>query len=354
MAFSPFEHPFLSGLLGDEEVSVHLSAEADIQAMLRFEAALARAQAGVGLIPADAADQIAAACKVFEPDIARLKTAVATDSVVIPELVRQLRHAVGADAGTHVHLGATSQDVIDTSLMLRMKTVHAIFADRMSEILALLDGLDQRYGSNSLTGFTRMQAAIPIRVHDRLESWRCPLTRQRASLTATEFPVQLGGAAGTLDKLGSHGAAVRAALADDLGLADAPQWHSQRDGIAEIGHRLSSITGVLGKMGQDLALMAQSGREITMSGGGKSSAMAHKQNPVASETLVALARFNAVQISGLHQALVHEQERSGAAWTLEWLILPQMVIATGSSLRLAKEALTRIERIGTTDPGASA
>lgn len=353
MAFSPFEHPFLSGLLGDEEIARHLSADADIKAMLRFEATLARAQAGLGLIPAHAGERIAAACGTFEPDMARFKSAVGTDSVVIPELVKQLRQAVGGDAANHVHFGATSQDAIDTSLMLRMKAIHVIFVDRIRRILALLDGLDQRFGSHPLMGFTRMQAAIMIRVSDRVESWRGSLARQLTALNNLEFPVQLGGAAGSLDKLGSHGTAVRAALAEELGLADTRQWQSQRDGIADIGHHLSLVTGALGKIGQDLALMAQSGREISMSGGGKSSAMAHKQNPVEAETLVALARFNAVQLSGLHQAMVHEQERSGAAWTLEWLILPQMVMATATSLRLAAETLTQIERMGAPKPGAS-
>ncbi|MBW9089440.1 3-carboxy-cis,cis-muconate cycloisomerase [Rhizobium wenxiniae] len=353
MAFSPFEHPFLSGLLGDEEIAIQLSADADIEAMLSFEASLARVEARLGLIPADAAEQIAAACGTFEPDMVRLKAAVGTDSVVIPELVKQLRHAVGGDAANHVHFGATSQDVIDTSLMLRMKTINVIFTERIKQILALLNGLDQRFGSNPLMGFTRMQAAIPISVSDRLESWRSPLARQLTALNGLEFPVQLGGAAGSLDKLGSHGAAVRAALAEELGLAGMRQWQSQRDGIADNGHHLSLVTGALGKIGQDLALMAQSGREISMRGGGKSSAMAHKLNPVGAETLVMLARFNAVQLSGLHQAMVHEQERSGAAWTLEWLILPQMVMATAASLRLAAETLAQIERMGAPKPGAS-
>jgi 3-carboxy-cis,cis-muconate cycloisomerase len=347
MAFSPFEHPFLSGLLGDEEIARHLSADADIKAMLCFETALARAQAGLGLIPTGAAEQIAAACNTFKPDFARLRAAVGSDSVVIPELVKQLRHAVGGDAASHIHFGATSQDAIDTSLMLRMKAIHAIFIDRIRQILALLDGLDHRFGSNRLMGYTRMQAAIPIHVSDRLESWRGPLSRQLTTLTGLEFPAQLGGAAGSLDKLGSDGAAVRAALAEELGLADTRQWQSQRDRIADIGHHLSLVTGALGKIGQDFALMAQSGSEISMSGGGKSSAMAHKQNPVGAETLVALARFNAVQLSGLHQAMVHEQERSGAAWTLEWLILPQMVMASAASLRLTGETLAHIERMGT-------
>jgi 3-carboxy-cis,cis-muconate cycloisomerase len=109
----------------------------------------------------------------------------------------------------------------------------------------------------------------------------------------------------------------------------------------------SLISGSLGKFGQDVALLAQAGGEIEMSGGGTSSAMAHKQNPVAAETLVALARFNATQLSAIHHSLVHEQERSGAAWTLEWLVLPQMTMATAAALRLAGELAANIRRLGT-------
>ncbi len=112
---------------------------ADIETMLTFEASLARVEARLGLIPADAAEQIAAACGTFEPDMVRLNLAVGADSVVIPELVKQLRQAVGGDAANHVHFGATSQDAIDTSLMLRMKTIHVILTERIKQIIALLD-----------------------------------------------------------------------------------------------------------------------------------------------------------------------------------------------------------------------
>lgn len=198
-------------------------------------------------------------------------------------------------------------------------------------------------------GRTRMQPAISITVRDRMASWRAPLARSRATLAALSprlLVVQFGGAAGTLDRLGAKGAAVRKSLADRLQLQDAPQWQSQRDRLAELAGWLSSVTGSLGKLGQDVALMASNGGEIALSGGGGSSAMPHKQNPVAAEMLVTLARFNAVQVSGMHQALVHENERSGSAWTLEWLILPQMLIAAGAATRTAEKLLGSIERIG--------
>jgi 3-carboxy-cis,cis-muconate cycloisomerase len=126
--------------------------------------------------------------------------------------------------------------------------------------------------------------------------------------------------------------------------------HAARDHIARLGGWLSEVTGALGKIGQDVALMAQNEiAEIALSGGGGSSAMAHKQNPVLAELLVSLARFNAVQVSGLHQALVHEQERSGAAWTLEWMVLPQMLNATGTALLHANALLGGVERMGSPD-----
>ncbi len=195
-------------------------------------------------------------------------------------------------------------------------------------------------------GHTRMQAAIAITAADRLAAWRAPLTTYRDRLTEQNFPVQFGGAAGTLDKLGPQAAAVRASLAQELGLTDVAQWQSTRLVIADLAGLFASISGSLGKIGQDIALLAQAGDEIEMAGGGTSSAMAHKQNPVAAEVLVSLARFNATALSGIHQSLVHEQERSGAAWTLEWLLLPQMAMATAASLRLAGELAGNIKRLG--------
>ncbi|EJT06658.1 3-carboxy-cis,cis-muconate cycloisomerase [Rhizobium sp. CCGE 510] len=346
MTASPFDHPFLSGLLGDDEIAPYFSAEADIRAMLSFEAALARAEASHGLIPDEAARLIAEICAGFSPDLPSLRAATARDGVVVPDFIKQLRIAVGEEAAKSLHIGATSQDVIDTSLMIRLKAVVFLFAGRLSTIAAGLDGLDRQFGRNRLMGHTRMQAAIPISVSDRLQAWRAPLETYRDRLTEQNFPVQFGGAAGTLDKLGPQGLAIRASLAQELGLTDAPQWQSQRLPIADIAGLFASISGSLGKIGHDIALLAQAGQEIEISGGGTSSAMAHKQNPVSAETLVALARFNATALSGIHQSLVHEQERSGAAWTLEWLLLPQMAMATAASLRLAGELVGNIRRLG--------
>ncbi|MDI6025004.1 3-carboxy-cis,cis-muconate cycloisomerase [Corticibacterium sp. UT-5YL-CI-8] len=349
MSISAFEHPFLSGLAGDSEVAVLLGAQAEIDAMLAFETALAEVEAEHGVIPDAAALAIAATLTGFTADFDALKAGTARDGVVIPEFVKQMRSAVVAPHAEHVHFGATSQDVIDTALILRLKRVVALLDQRLASLEAGFESLSDRFGQSALMGHTRMQAAIPITVADRVESWRAPIARSRERLSHSAkhlLVVQFGGAAGTLEKLGTKGPAVRASLAARLGLDDAPQWQSQRDRIADFANLLALITGSLGKFGQDVALLAQMGGEIRLTGGGGSSAMPHKQNPVPAELLVTLARYNAVQLSGMHQAMVHEQERSGAAWTLEWLILPQMVMATGAATLAGLDLIESIASLG--------
>ena len=196
-----------------------------------------------------------------------------------------------------------------------------------------------------------MQDAIAITARNRLADWRLPLERARARLkdfSPRLLVVQYGGAAGSLDKLGDKGPAVVAALASDLGLgAPAKSWHNQRDTIAEYAGWLAQVSGSLGKIGQDVALMAQNPvGEIALSGGGGSSAMPHKSNPVAAEVLVSLARHNAALSASILGAMVHENERSGAAWTLEWMTLPQMMMTTGASTLQAARLLASIERMG--------
>jgi 3-carboxy-cis,cis-muconate cycloisomerase len=349
MTVSPFDHPLLAALVGDGEVAARFSLAAEIDAMLDFERALAGAEAELGVIPAAAGAVIAAALDCFAPDTSALRTATARDGVIVPELVRQIRTAVGPPHAGHVHFGATSQDVIDTALVLRLKPVLADFEERLSHLIEGFARLENRFGARPLTAVTRMQPAIPISVAGRVETWRRPLERHLQRLREQRprlLAVQFGGAAGTLDVLREKGPAVRAALAARLGLADAPQWHSQRDAVADFASWLSLVAASLGKFGQDIALMVLDGSAIGLAAGGSSSAMPHKKNPVKAEVLETLGRFNAVQLGAMHQAAIHPLERSGAAWTLEWLALPQMVVATGAALRLAGELIGDIETLG--------
>ncbi|MGN6464125.1 MAG: 3-carboxy-cis,cis-muconate cycloisomerase [Rhizobiaceae bacterium] len=340
MTVSVFDHPFLSGLLGDAEVGSFFSVEAELDTMLAFEEALALAEAEAGAIPEAAGKAIAGAVTGFRPDIDRLREATARDGVVVPELVRQLRAVIGKPHAEYVHFGATSQDVIDTGFALRMDRVLDILHGRIDALVDLLRELEKRDGAIRVMAHTRMQAAIEVPASRKISSWREPLLRRRAQLPTMRKEIAvltLGGAAGTLDKLGPTGERVIAGMAARLGLGVATRArHSERDRQAELADWLSLVAGGLGKMGQDIALAAQSEvGEVKLQGGGGSSAMPHKANPVGAEMLVTLARFNATLVSGMHQALVHENERSGAAWTLEWMLLPQMALATGAALRTA-------------------
>lgn len=347
MSYLVIPDSFLDPLLGDAELAGFFTAHADIEAMLDFEAALARSEAAAGVIPTEAAAAIAKCIECFTPNLPQIERGIIRDGLAVPTLIAQLRCVLDPDAARFLHFGATSQDLIDTSLMMRLKKVAEILVSRLGELDRSLADLHEKHGNKPLMARTRMQAALPITLGDRIENWRAPvaeLQSRLAGLLKTGLPVQFGGAAGTLDKLGDKGPAVRQDLAERLGLSDPRRcWHTDRTVIVDWGTALSLITGSLGKLGQDIALMIQNGiDEVAITGGGTSSAMPHKANPVNAEILVSLARFNATLLPGLHQSLVHEQERSGAAWTLEWLIFPQMCLTAGASARIAGTLLSQI------------
>ncbi|MGI9505013.1 MAG: 3-carboxy-cis,cis-muconate cycloisomerase, partial [Geminicoccaceae bacterium] len=264
-------------------------------------------------------------------------TGVARDGLIVPTLVKELRKSLDEAHRPHLHFGATSQDVIDTGLVLRLKAAGALLRDDIGNVIKRLDQLSLERGRQPLMGRTRMQRALEVRVADRIGIWRRPLEHHLEALDRLEshlLAVQFGGPVGTLETLGDKGSEVRARLAERLALVDPGCcWHTDRSRIADIANWLSKVSGTLGKIGQDVVLMAQNEvGEVEISGGGLSSAMPHKKNPVRAEMLVSLARYNAVQLGGIHQAVVHENERSGSAWTLEWLTLPMMVAATGAAL----------------------
>jgi 3-carboxy-cis,cis-muconate cycloisomerase len=275
------------------------------------------------------------------------------DGLPVPALVAALKQGLPDAAARAIHTGATSQDVIDTASVLTCLAVVDLFKTRLSRLLVEIDTLLARSGDQPLMARTRMQAALPANVALRVEAWRRPLKDHldRAQVVCAELSViQVGGPIGLRIAPYEHVTACAQSVADTLDLKLGPVWHSDRSTIVAFGHWMTLVAGSLGKIGQDVALMAQQGLdEITISGGGGSSAMAHKQNPVAAEAMVTLARFVAGQQGILSQAMIHEQERSGAAWALEWLTVPAMAEATGAALKHAEKLIASIERIGTLD-----
>lgn len=330
-------------LIHDEEISALFDTQAEISAMLEVEAALARAEAKAGLISQQAGNHIAAKCATFKPDIKAIEAGMARDGVAVPELVSQLRDAVDKEFSAFVHKGATSQDIMDSGLMVRLIHVLDILFARLETLTLCLEHLQERDGNKKYIAHTRMQVALPMTVGDKIESWLKPLrflTARFSFIREFVLAVQLGGPIGNGDSFQSKNEEIIADIAEQLKLYAAEPWQADRTRMVDIANFFALITGTLGKIGQDISLMAQNEiAAIHLSGSGGSSAMAHKQNPVKAEVLVAIARYSSTLVGGMHQAMVHENERSGAAWTLEWLILPPMATAAGSALLLAHELL---------------
>ena len=347
-----FDHPVLSAWIDAPAARAAFSWEAELAALLRFETALAAAEAEQGLIPAEAACRIAEVAGGFAVDLAALRARMRADGVVVPGLVAQLRGAAGAD-GKHLHVGATSQDAADSALMLRMSPLVADLAQRLGDLREAVLRLSTRFGERPLMARTRMRAALPIRVADRLAVWEAGLADAATGLDALTYPVQLAGPVGTLSELGERGPAVRAALAALLGLDDPGRgWHTTRAPIVAIGVAAEAVARATGRIGLDLMLMAQDGIDAAELAGGSSSAMPHKVNPVDAELVVALSRMASVQLGALTAAALHEAERSGVGWTLEWAALPEILHAADTSLVATQRLLGGVIRLGEDRPQA--
>lgn len=331
-------------LFADADIAGHFSDAERVRAMLDVEAALAGAEGRLGVIPPDAADAIVGAARAASPDPASLQAGTLSAGVPVAALVAQLRTAVGGQAAHYVHWGATSQDIVDTALVICLRAVIERLDTQLAALADRLAVVAEVHRDTVMVARTRSQQALPTTFGLKAAGWLAPLLRHRdrlAELRPRVLVLQFGGAAGTLAALHTQGIAVMDAMAADLELGVAPlPWHTQRDAVVELAGWLSLLTGSLGKFGQDVVLLAQSEvsevREGTGDAGGGSSTMPQKANPIAGETLVALARFNAGLIANMHHAAIQEHERGGPGWQVEWLTLPQMAVAAGAALKHAR------------------
>lgn len=343
MSYFPGDSQIFGPLFGDDRVDELFSDARYLQTIIEVEVALAKVQGQAGVIPSEAADRICQRGGSLEADTCRLAAATARDGFPIVELVRQLRAHVGGDADSFVHWGATTQDVIDTALVLRLREALTLIEGSLGEVIEQLADLATKHGETLMVARTHAQHALPTTFGYKVALWLAPLLRHRnrlGELRPRLLVVQLGGAAGTLASLGEKGPEVREALATELGLGvPLGPWHAQRDALAEFSGWLSMVTGGLGKLALDVILMSQTEvGEVHESADpelGGSSAMPQKRNPIRSEAILAAARQNAVLLGGVHQALVQEHERGTHGWQLEWMTLPQMVGLTSGALRNA-------------------
>lgn len=328
------------GLFGDAELGAVLDARAQLAAMLQAEAALARAQGALGVIPKGAAAAISDCAEALIVEPGSLIQATATAGIAAQALVGALKSACG-DHAPWAHFGATSQDIQDTGLVLQLRTALAIIEARLTALDATLAAKARDYADQPIPARTRFQIAAPTTLGAKIAVWRAPLARHLQRLNEMKprlLNLSLYGAAGTGAALAPRMPEIRQAMAAELDLgAPLVPWHANRDGIAELASWLSLISGTLGKIGADLVLLGQSEiGEVSAGTGGGSSTMPQKSNPVAAEALVSLARLNAGGVGMIHQAMIHAQERDGSALALEWQVLPDMIIRTGAALRLAQ------------------
>lgn len=338
-------------LFSTEEMSATFSSEAHIRSMLRFEAALARAEARAGIIPHEAALSIGASCKVALFDIPALyREARKAGTLAIP-LVKELTGRVEGEARRYVHWGATSQDVIDTAMMLQMREGIDLLVAGLLEIAEVCAKWSEQHRHTLMVGRTLLQHALPITFGLKAARWLAMVTRLIDELRerqAREVAVQLGGAAGTLASLGVKGLLVGGYLAEELQLPapDLP-WHTERDRIVKIATSVGVVAGAMAKMANDMVLLSQSevgevseGRAV---GKGGSSAMPQKRNPVDTTRAIASARLAIGVVPVLLSGMVQEHERGVGGWQSEWAAVPELFCFTAGAVEGVRAAVVDLE-----------
>lgn len=349
MPASPADSAIYRDLLGDAETAALFTDSAEIRAMLLVEGALARVQGDMGMIPAEAAAFIDRAAREVMIDPSALAAATAENGVPVPGFLATFRKAADAHGPmAYLHWGATSQDIMDTALALRLRRVLDLWELRLDRLLKAFGRLAEAHADLPMAARTYGQVATPTSFGAVVAGWGWPLLGWRSDLSglrAALLQVSLSGAAGTGSALGPEAGQVRAGLARALGLADpGHSWHADRSGVARLAGWAAGLAGSLGKLGDDLFLMSQSGiAEVSLGGGGGSSTMPQKENPVGPSALVALARVVQGLAATLQGAGIHRQQRDGAAWFTEWLTLPQLCILTGRALALAGDLVEKLQ-----------
>src|SRR5271166_1984878 len=339
MPFNPADSPILGTLYGSDAMRAVFDEMAYVQRMLDIEAALARVQGRIGMIPADAAEAIVAAAKVENLRTEDLAASARNVGYPVVCLVSGLAKASGT-AGGWTHWGATTQDIMDTATVLQVRDGLDLIETELRAILTALAGQANRHRHTVMAGRTHLQQALPITFGLKCAIWAMPFIAHLERLKQLRPRVQMvefAGATGTLASLGGHGIALMEALAADLGLgAPLAPWHVCRDSLAEAVGFLGLVSGSLAKIATDVILMAQTEvGEVTepyVAGRGASSTMPQKRNPIASEYILAAARAVQGLVPVMQGAMVQDHERATGPWQTEALVLPQAFVLTHGAL----------------------
>jgi 3-carboxy-cis,cis-muconate cycloisomerase len=311
------------------------------------EVALAKAEARCGVIPQEAADEIAARTDVAALDFELLRNETDIVGYPILPLVHQMAKQCG-EAGRYVHWGATTQDIMDTAVVLQLRAGLAIIEQDIAELRGILADLSRRYRATPMAGRTHLQQALPVTFGYKTAIWLAMFDRHAERLTQLKPRVLVGqfaGAAGTLASLGDKGLEVQQALCEELKLTvPVSTWHVARDGFAEAVNFLALVTGSLGKIALDIMIMASTEfaevYEPFVKGRGASSTMPQKRNPISSELMLAASKAVRQHAGLMLDAMVQDFERATGPWHAEWMAIPESFVLSAGALRQAKFALS--------------
>lgn len=352
MASTVFDSYLFRDSFGTPEMREIFSDAGYVESIVRAEVALARAEARVGIVPAWAADDIQRHCDPRTLDRDRLRRDTENVGYPVLPVVTQLAEQCGG-AGGYLHWGATTQDIVDTATVLQCADGLRLVSDALDEVRSTLRLLAAEHMDTVTAGRTHLQHAVPVTFGYRAAVWLSALDRHASRLVEVrerDLMVQLGGAAGTLASLGpgAEGLAVRAAMAEELGLRD-PEitWHVARDGLVSVVCLLAAIGGSLGKIGFDVAFMCADElgevAEPFVAGRGSSSTMPQKRNPISSELMVAAAKLLRDRAGSMLDAMVQDFERATGPWHVEWVAVPEAFLLVSSALRQAQFALSGLQ-----------
>lgn len=318
-----------------------------IQNWLDIEAALASSQAELGIIPAEFAEEIVKKAKVENLDLAAIRREVNRIGHSLVPTIRELQHKCDGKAGEYIHLGATTQDIIDTGFLIAAKRSFSVLYDDLYEIEGLLIDLAEKHKETIMAGRTHGQQALPITFGYKAAIWASEVHRHLERMRECrqrDFAGQLSGAVGTLAGFGEKGLELQEKVMDKLQLT-APDisWHASRDRLVSIVNLLALITGTMGKIGNEIVSLQKTEvaelAEPWADGVVGSSTMPHKRNPGATEGMHTLAKLVKGNLLQMHESMLQEHERDGAYWKIEWVAMPEAFIFTGSSLAKAKKVL---------------
>jgi len=341
-------------LFGDPDVDAVLSDAHRIAAMLHVEVALARAEAATGVIPVRAVDAIAQSADVAAYDLHALaREAVISGNLAIPLVQRLTEHVgrVDEDSARYVHWGATSQDIIDTAMVLQLREATEIVLRSLARASDAAEALARRHGATVMPGRTWLQHATPVTFALKAAGWMSALDRAHAHLADAlvgALVLQFGGASGTLAALGDRGPEVAAMMGDALRLA-VPElpWHAHRDRLATLACALGVATGTMGKIARDIALLAQTevaeAFESAAGGRGGSSTMPQKRNPVGASVVLAASVRAPGLVATMLSAMPQEHERGLGGWQAEWETLPELVHLAGGAATHMVRMLAALE-----------